>query len=58
MRIYNKLGQMIFESNDISTGWDGIKNGYPQPADGYAYSITYSFDNKRRIKKGSFILIR
>lgn len=58
MRIYNKLGQMIFETDDIGAGWDGVKNGYPQPSGSYAYSISYSFDNKSRIEKGSFILIR
>jgi len=41
MYIYNRWGEKLFESNDISIGWDGTKNGVPCPGDAYVYLITY-----------------
>ncbi len=39
MRIYNRWGQLVFNTN---TPWDGNFNGTPQPADTYVYYITMS----------------
>ncbi len=35
IRIYNRWGQLVYESKDINTGWDGTYKGKPQPADSY-----------------------
>ncbi|MES2591277.1 MAG: choice-of-anchor L domain-containing protein [Bacteroidota bacterium] len=32
MRIFDRWGQMVFESNDILTGWDGTYKGAPSEA--------------------------
>lgn len=38
LQIYNRWGKLVFESNDINLGWDGI--GYN--SDVYFYNITYT----------------
>jgi gliding motility-associated-like protein len=52
MLIYNKWGQLIFETNDLYNGWDGYVKGKLAPMDVYFYRVTYkslqgvSFDKK------------
>lgn len=55
MRIYNKYGTLIFESNDNELGWNGYFNGQPQKTPGtYIYTIEGKFtDGKNFIRKGS-----
>jgi gliding motility-associated-like protein len=38
-RIYNRWGQMVFQSNDLSRGWDGTFKGKPQDNDVYSYVV-------------------
>ena len=38
-RIYNRWGNKVFETKDISVGWDGNYNGKPQPFDVYTYEV-------------------
>ena len=63
MLIYNKWGQLVFETRDISKGWDGTFNGKPAMQDMYAYIITYELpsyfrDRTPRQVHGSVMLIR
>lgn len=41
MMIFNRWGEKLFETGDISEGWDGGKNGKPCPGDAYVYMISY-----------------
>ena len=38
-RIFNRWGEQVFETSDISQGWDGTFNGTPQPQGVYVYQI-------------------
>ncbi len=38
-RIFNRWGNKVFETNNISSGWDGTFNGKPQPFDVYVYDV-------------------
>ena len=38
-RIFNRWGQMIFETHDYLKGWDGSYIGKPQPAGAYVWII-------------------
>ncbi len=60
MSIYNRWGQMVFESlSNEGQGWDGTFNDKPQPQGAYVYMITATFIDKRTEKyKGSVTLIR
>ncbi|MFZ9954770.1 MAG: PKD domain-containing protein [Flavobacteriales bacterium] len=46
--IFNRWGELIFTSNDISEGWDGIYNGYVVQIDTYIYKayLTDIFGDK------------
>jgi gliding motility-associated-like protein len=58
-RIYNRWGQVVFESNNPNFGWDGTFKGVPQPMDVYAYTLeAIFFDGTRTSKKGDITLIR
>ncbi len=58
-RIYNRWGQLVFESDDPTIGWDGTFKGVIQPMDVYAYTLEANFsDGTRATKKGSITLIR
>ncbi len=58
-RIFNRWGQMVFETNDVRNGWDGRFNGKPQPMDAYGYTLEAELLTGDLIRKsGSVTLIR
>ncbi|MDP4129420.1 MAG: gliding motility-associated C-terminal domain-containing protein, partial [Bacteroidota bacterium] len=58
-KIYNRWGQVVFQSNNPDYGWDGTFKGVPQPMDVYAYTLDATFfDGKKTAKKGDITLIR
>lgn len=58
-RIFNRWGQMVFETNDPDIGWDGRFKGKLQPMDGYGYTLEAVLISGEMIKKsGSISLIR
>ena len=58
-RIYNRFGNLVFESNSQSNGWDGKYKGVIQPMDVYAYTLEVEFtDGSRATKKGDITLLR
>ena len=58
-RIYNRWGQLVFESNSVKMGWDGTFKGKAQPMDVYTYSLDAELSGGERIRKtGDITLIR
>jgi len=58
-KIYNRWGQVVFETNDRKTGWDGTYRGSPQPMDVYQYTLDVQFtDGTTKRKTGDITLIR
>lgn len=58
-RIYNRWGQLVFESFSPQVGWDGTFKGELQPMDAYAYTLIVLFgDGTTLNKKGDITLIR
>lgn len=58
-RIYNRLGQLVFSTSQINTGWDGTFNGAAQPSDTYVYVTQgQSFDGQTIFRKGTVVLLR
>ena len=42
--IFNKWGEVIFETNEVATGWDGtLKNGKLAKTDSYVYKLYFSY---------------
>jgi gliding motility-associated-like protein len=61
IKIYNRFGQLVFFSNDISKHWDGTFNGTPCDASTYFYYLQAEAEQAEapEIKqKGDIILIR
>lgn len=59
IRIFDRYGNLLFESQDIEQGWDGTSNGKPLPAGVYVYLIEIErSDQKTLEKKGSVVLVR
>lgn len=60
LRVYSRWGQLVFQTNDPSSGWNGSYNGVLQPPGAYVYTITYTdpFSAKDIFQKGLLTLIR
>jgi gliding motility-associated-like protein len=58
-RIYNRLGELVYETNDYKQGWNGMYKGKPQPMDAYGYTLYAEFFDGKSVKKsGSITLLR
>jgi len=53
MIIFNKWGQEIFRTNDITKGWDGTYKGNPCPPDLYTWTIGFQAPPKYRFQQKS-----
>lgn len=60
MTIYNRWGMKVFESNDMSKGWDGLdKSGKPWPNGSYVVFIEImDTEELRHVEKGTIELLR
>lgn len=58
-RIYNRLGQMVFNTSTTGQGWDGNVSGVKQPVGTYVYMLQATdYTGKVLNRKGTFVLIR
>jgi len=58
-RIYNRWGELVFETKQIEKGWDGRYKGKPQLLGVYVYTIdAVTSTGKRFYKQGNITLIR
>jgi gliding motility-associated-like protein len=55
--IYNRWGEIVFKTTDISKCWDGYTNGRKQPNDVYVYIMNGANDCGKVSKKGIVTLI-
>ncbi len=59
LMIFNKWGQMIFNTTDMDEGWNGNYNGEPMPPDAYVYLIRYKTPDGQMVeKRGTVTLVR
>jgi len=59
LRIFNRWGEIVFSTDDISLGWDGSVNGRPQNIDTYKYAVeAKTIHGYKFIKGGEFMLLR
>jgi len=57
--VYDRWGNKVFESNDISMGWDGTYKGKPMNPGNYIYYLNTSLVTGQEIKKkGDVLLVR
>ena len=58
-RVFDRWGKLIFETNDLKNGWDGLIKGSLGSMETYAWVISCSdINNKNVFKKGMVTLIR
>jgi gliding motility-associated-like protein len=57
--IINRWGELVFESKDQSTGWDGVYKDREQQINTYVYYITGIFSNGEKVNlTGTITLLR
>ncbi len=59
-RVFNRFGQLVFETRDWTRKWDGTLNGAKEPSGTYAWTLQYTDSETGRafFQKGTSILIR
>ena len=57
--VYNRWGEMVFESKDMSKGWDGIYKGRPADVGVFGWYLKVKcFNGEETFRKGNVTLIR
>jgi gliding motility-associated-like protein len=58
-RVFNRLGQVMFETNQWLKGWDGTFKGIPQPSGTYVWIVSgVDKDNKKVEMNGTVNIVR
>lgn len=58
-RVYNRWGQLVFNTNQPNKGWDGTIGGARQSSQTFVYMIqAVDYTGKTIVKRGSFVLVR
>ncbi|MDR1006590.1 MAG: gliding motility-associated C-terminal domain-containing protein [Bacteroidales bacterium] len=58
MRIYNRYGQVLFYTNDISQGWDGTYEGQRVNPGTYIYLIEFTNSKEaKQVRRGTVVLV-
>ncbi len=58
--VYNRYGQLVFETRDWSRKWDGTIGGKPQPTGTFLWTLRYTdgASGKKFFLRGTSVLIR
>jgi gliding motility-associated-like protein len=58
-RIYNRSGNLLFETKNLNIGWDGSFDGRVQPAGTYVWMLTaVDLHGTKIFRKGTVVLVR
>jgi gliding motility-associated-like protein len=57
LQIYNRFGEVIFETNDPSTGWDGTTKGHNCEMGVYVYRFRALDENGNEILRTSRVTL-
>lgn len=60
IKVYNRWGEVIWESYDASVGWDGTYEGKLSPSGTYLWVIRFKtiYNNERKILSGQVTLLK
>lgn len=59
LMVYNRYGELLFESNNVFEGWDGTHQGHIVPLGTYVYQIRYlAPDGSAVERKGTVTVVR
>lgn len=57
--IYNRWGELVFKTDDLNMGWDGMFEGAQSPADVYFYVVDYiDNDDAMQRLRGNLTLLK
>lgn len=57
--IYNRWGQIVYQTSDLSKAWDGTIGGVMQDPNVFVWICTYQFEGEQvKTEKGTVVLIR
>jgi len=58
-KVYNRYGNLVYESHELNRGWNGTTNGLLQEAGAYVWYLSYSlFNGPPKEMKGTSVLLR
>ena len=57
MKIYDRWGQQVFESQDVELGWDGLKKGEAFEPGVYVWVISFLADGDKQVLSGDVTLV-
>lgn len=57
-RVYNRWGQLVYNNETPSTGWDGTFKGNLAPSDVYVYYVIYTINGVEKEDRGDVTLVR
>ena len=56
--VYNRMGLLVYHSDDARKHWDGSHDGVPLPQGVYVYIASYRYQHRRQYAKGTVLLLR
>lgn len=56
--IYNRWGELVFETKDVNESWDGTSNGEPCNAGVYVWTVYYESAEGKSTNRGTVTLVR
>ena len=57
LQIFDRWGELIFQSSDFNTGWDGTYKSEPVPMGSYVYKISAKGNGSRIIEKNGSVTV-
>jgi gliding motility-associated-like protein len=58
-RVYNRFGELVYQTNQNGAGWDGTFKGKPQPVGNYVWTVKGKGANSTNIElSGNVMLVR
>lgn len=57
LEIYNRWGELIFESDDVNKGWNGFIKGSPVKQDVYVWRVRATFSNGKPVIKAGDVTV-
>ena len=58
MKVFDRWGAQIFETDDIEKGWNGFQQNEGYGTGVYVWFVTYVVDDRERMLKGDVTLVR
>jgi gliding motility-associated-like protein len=58
LQVFDRWGQLVFESNQQDRGWDGSFQGYHVPQDVYTWILIFENQEGPQIRKGHLTVLR